>query len=79
MGDDGPATTVDARGLVCPMPILKAKKGIESVEVGQILELAATDPGSMADFKAWTKTTGHELLEAREAGGVYTYLIRRKK
>ncbi len=76
---ENPTATVDAKGLVCPMPILKAKKGIDSVEAGQILELFATDPGSMADFRAWTKSTGHELIEAKEASGVYKYLIRRKK
>ncbi len=74
-----PSLIVDAKGLVCPMPILKAKKAIDSIQVGEVLELVATDPGSMADFKAWTKSTGHELLEARDEGGVYTYLMRRKK
>lgn len=73
------ALTVDAKGLVCPMPILKAKKAIDTMQVGEVMELVATDPGSMADFKAWTKSTGHELLEARDDGGVFTYLIRRKK
>ena len=74
-----PAVVVDAKGLVCPMPIIKAKKGIDGVQVGQVMELLATDPGSMADFKAWTKSTGHELLEARDDGGTFTYLIRRTK
>ncbi len=74
-----PTLVVDAKGLVCPMPILKAKKAIDSVQIGQVMELVATDPGSMADFKAWTRSTGHELLEARDEGGVYTYVIRRKK
>lgn len=71
--------TLDVKGLKCPLPVLKAKKAIEGLAVGQVLEVVATDPGSMADFKAWAKNTGHELVDAQEQGGVYTYKIKRSK
>lgn len=71
--------TLDVKGLKCPMPVIQARKAIETIAVRQVLEVLATDPGSMADFQAWTKHTGHELLLAEEAGGVYRYHIRRAK
>lgn len=71
--------TLDVKGLKCPMPVIKAKKAIEGMQVGQVLEVIATDPGSMADFRAWTKNTGHELLVAEEANGVYRYQIKKAK
>ncbi|OLZ12171.1 sulfurtransferase TusA family protein [Sulfobacillus thermosulfidooxidans] len=70
---------VDASGLKCPMPVIRAKKGITSVEVGQVVEILSTDPGSMADFKAWARSTGHELLLAEQQGEVFRFLIRRTK
>jgi len=70
---------LDVKGLKCPMPIIKAKKAIETLQVGQVLEVVATDPGSMADFKAWTKNTGHELLLAEERDGVFRYQIRKMR
>ena len=69
---------LDARGLQCPMPIVKAKKAIDSLQPGQVLEIQATDPGSRADIAAWSRSTGHELLSASEAGGVFTYTVRKK-
>jgi tRNA 2-thiouridine synthesizing protein A len=70
---------VDASGLKCPMPVIRAKKGIMGVEIGQIVEILSTDPGSMADFKAWSKSTGHELLLAEQEGEVFRFMIRRTK
>lgn len=69
--------TLDAKGLNCPLPILKAKKGIAEVPVGGTLEVLATDPGAVADFQAFCRTTGNELLEHSEAAGVYRFLIKR--
>ncbi|HLN63549.1 MAG TPA: sulfurtransferase TusA family protein [Symbiobacteriaceae bacterium] len=69
---------LDARGLQCPMPIVKAKKAIDSLQPGQVLEIQATDPGSRADIAAWSRSTGHELLSASETGGVFTYTVRKK-
>jgi tRNA 2-thiouridine synthesizing protein A len=68
---------LDAKGLNCPLPILKAKKALKSLEGGQILEVLSTDPGSVADFAAFCRITGNELVEQNEEGGIYTYLIRK--
>ena len=73
------ALKVDASGLKCPMPVIRAKKGMASVAVGQSIELLATDPGAMADFTAWTRSTGHELLVAEQHGDVLRFVIRRQK
>ena len=68
---------LDAKGLNCPLPILKAKKALKSLDSGKTLEVQSTDPGSIADFAAFCRTTGNELVEQKEAGGVWTYLIRK--
>ena len=68
---------LDAKGLNCPLPILKAKKALKDLQAGQVLEVLSTDPGSVADFSAFCRTTGNEMVEQSEAGGVYTYLIRK--
>lgn len=69
--------TIDAKGVNCPIPILKAKKGIAEVPAGGTLEVLATDPGSVADFQAFCRSTGNELVEQSESGGVYRFLIKR--
>jgi tRNA 2-thiouridine synthesizing protein A len=69
--------TIDAKGVNCPIPILKAKKGITEVPAGGTLEVLATDPGSVADFQAFCRTTGNQLIEQSESGGVYRFLIKR--
>ncbi len=69
--------TLDAKGLNCPLPILKARKALKEVPDGGTLEILATDPGSVADFQAFTRQTGHELMEHSEDGGVYRFLIRK--
>ncbi len=69
--------TLDAKGLNCPLPILKAKKAMKEVPVGGTLEVLATDPGAVADFQAFCRTTGNELLEHSEDGGVYRFMIKR--
>lgn len=68
---------LDARGLLCPMPVVKAGKEIKSLEPGQVLKLLATDRGSVADVPAWAADTGNELIDWHEEDGVYVYLIRR--
>lgn len=70
---------VDAKGLACPMPIFKAKKGLQSVEVGQIVEVLCTDPGSLADFKAFANSTGHTLLLSSQEGNTYRFQLKRTK
>ena len=68
---------LDAKGLNCPLPILKAKKALKTLEAGNTLEVLSTDPGSVADFAAFCRTTGNELVEQSEGDGVWTYLIRK--
>ena len=69
--------TLDAKGLNCPLPILKATTAIGEVAVGGVLEVLATDPGAVADFQAFCRQTKHELVSHSEAGGVYTFHIKR--
>ena len=68
---------LDAKGLNCPLPILKAKKALKDMIPGQILQVLSTDPGSVADFQAFSRTTGNELVEHSEEGGVYDFLIKK--
>lgn len=73
-----PARSLDARGLRCPLPLIKARNEIEFIEVGEVLEILATDPGAAHDFKAWCRRQGHELVgRAEEPGPVFRFLIRR--
>lgn len=74
---NAPTTTLDVKGLACPMPVVKARLELEKLSVGDVLQVEATDPGSVADFANWTKMTGHELLTSDELDGVFTYLIRK--
>ncbi|WP_252312931.1 sulfurtransferase TusA family protein [Sinobaca sp. H24] len=69
--------TVDAKGLSCPMPVVKAKKAMDSLETGDVLEIVSTDKGAKADLPAWTKSSGHALLEQTEASNEYTFWIRK--
>ena len=67
---------LDAKGLNCPLPILKAKKALSNVPTGGLLQVYSTDPGSVADFAAFCRQTGNELVESSEGDGVYSFLIR---
>jgi tRNA 2-thiouridine synthesizing protein A len=72
--------TLDARGLSCPMPVLKSKKALKELEINQVLEILASDPGSMADIPAWARTTGQEMLLSEENGHKdYRFLVKRLK
>lgn len=68
---------LDARGLNCPLPILRAKKSMNELEAGQVLRIIATDPGSVKDFEAFSKQTGNELLESTEENGEFIYLLKK--
>jgi TusA-related sulfurtransferase len=68
---------VDAKGLACPMPIVRAKKAIDSLQPGQLMQLETTDKGSMNDFRAWVSQTKNEMVEAKENNGVFTFLVRK--
>lgn len=69
---------VDARGLNCPLPILKAKKALADMESGQLLKVRATDTGSLRDFKAFAKQTGNELVEQETVGDEFIHVLRRR-
>ena len=69
---------VDARGLSCPMPIVKTAQAIKTAAVGDLIEVLATDAGSVKDFAAWSQRTGNEIVEQSADGGVYRFVIRRK-
>ncbi|MEJ2346797.1 MAG: sulfurtransferase TusA family protein [Gammaproteobacteria bacterium] len=68
---------LDASGLNCPLPILRAKKSLAAMSSGQVLHVIATDPGAIKDFEAFSKQTGNELLESREDGGKFYFLIKK--
>ncbi len=68
---------LDTKGMNCPMPILKAKKAMNQLEVGSTLKVFATDPGSVEDFSTFCRTGGHELIESIETEGVFTYIIKK--
>lgn len=75
-----PDKTLDARNLSCPMPVLKTKKAMKELQVGQILEVIATDPGSMKDMPSYCRTTGHELVSSEEQPDkTYRFLIKKMK
>ena len=69
---------VDARGLNCPMPIVKTAQAIKGLASGQTLEVLATDPGSTKDFAAWSKSTGNEMVEQTVDGGVFRFVLKKK-
>lgn len=69
--------TLDAKGLHCPLPILKARKALKEVPAGGTLEVFATDPGALADFQAFCRQTGNELLQHSQDDSVYRFLIKR--
>ena len=68
---------LDAKGLNCPLPILRAKKMLADVPTGGTLEILATDPGSVADFASFRRTTGNELLESAKDGDIFRFVIKR--
>ncbi|MEX2163582.1 MAG: sulfurtransferase TusA family protein [Sulfuricaulis sp.] len=68
---------LDARGLNCPLPILRAKKALNMLTTGQTLLILATDPGSAKDFEVFAKQTGNQLLESKALNGEYTFLLKK--
>lgn len=76
------AKTLDVRGLMCPMPVIKTREAIKEIGVGEVLEVIATDPASKPDLAAWAKMTGNEILSVEEIPGQptqYRFLIKRNK
>jgi tRNA 2-thiouridine synthesizing protein A len=69
---------VDATGLLCPMPLLKAKRALNAMQSGERLRVLATDQGSVRDFRVFAEQSGHLLLESTEADGIYSYLLQKR-
>lgn len=69
--------TLDCKGLTCPEPILHTKMAINELSSGQVLEVLATDPGSVNDMSAWSKRTGNKILASSEKDGVYTFFLQK--
>jgi tRNA 2-thiouridine synthesizing protein A len=72
------AQRVDARGLSCPLPIVRTAIAIKAMQPGELVEVLATDPGAPKDFEAWSRTTGHQLAESTLEDGVYRFVLIRK-
>lgn len=72
------AKHLDLKGLPCPLPIVKTAQAIKGLTGGDLVAVETTDPGSVPDFDAWTRSTGHELVEQSEEDGVFRFLIRKK-
>ena len=68
---------LDCQGMLCPLPILKTKKAIDTMEVGKVLKMLSTDAGSVNDVNAWTRQTGNELVYSETSDGLYTYYLRK--
>jgi tRNA 2-thiouridine synthesizing protein A len=71
--------SIDLKGLLCPMPIVKIAKAVKEIEVGQVIEAFATDPGVMADIPAWCRSTGNELVVIERLDKQFHFLVRRQK
>ncbi len=76
--NDRTLVLVDARGLNCPLPILRTKKALKEIAIGETVEVLATDPGSRADFEAFARQTGDELVSAEQVDNHFRYVLRRK-
>jgi len=72
------AHRVDARDLSCPLPVVRTALAVKDMPSGSLVEVLATDPGSVKDFTAWSRTTGHRLLNSSETDGVYRFVLIRK-
>ena len=79
MSEYNVAKVLDLKGLPCPMPVVKMSQEINSVQVGEIIEVHTTDPGSLSDFPAWADTTGNEVLEAKQQPGSIQIFVKRLK
>jgi tRNA 2-thiouridine synthesizing protein A len=73
------AQTLDCRDLLCPLPVIKLSKAIKAIGVGEVIELLATDPGSVPDIEAFQHQTGHQIVNREQAGKVFRFLVRRTR
>ncbi len=74
-----PAMTLDLKGLLCPLPVVKIAQAVKKVNVGDLIEATATDPGVLADIPAWARTSGHELVSLEKANGLIRFVVKRAK
>jgi tRNA 2-thiouridine synthesizing protein A len=74
-----PNKVLDCSGLLCPLPVIKTSKAIKEIEVGQVLKMIATDPGAPPDMQAWTRQTGHEMIDSHQEDGKFIFYFRRAK
>jgi tRNA 2-thiouridine synthesizing protein A len=79
MADIVAEKVIDCSGMLCPLPVVKTAKAIKQVEVGQVLQMIATDPGAPPDMEAWTRQTGHEMVDSTEDSGKFVFYFRRTK
>ena len=73
------AQTLDLKGLSCPLPIAKTARAVRDLQPGELVEVFATDPGSVPDFTAWARSTGNALVEQSESDGVFRFVIKKKE
>jgi TusA-related sulfurtransferase len=79
MAEHDAVKVLDYKGLACPMPVVRISQEIGKIGADQVVEVHTTDPGALSDFPAWAKSSGHEILEARQEAGVIKIFVRRKK
>lgn len=77
MADYTVSKELNCKGMLCPMPVVKTRKAIKEMAVGEVLSMVSTDPGSMPDMQAWANQTGHELLDAKEDGDLFHFIIKK--
>jgi len=79
MGGERIASTLDMTGFFCPEPVVRTNEAIQSIEMGEVLEMLADDPSSKPDIESWAKRTGNRLLSVDENDGVFRFLIERRQ
>ena len=70
---------LDCTGMLCPLPVIKTSKAIKQIEVGEVLKMISTDPGAVPDMDAWTKQTGHEMVDSHQVDDTYVFFFRRTR
>jgi len=76
---DTPKLSLDFKGLLCPMPVVKLAQAIKQIQVGELVEAIATDPGVMADIPAWARTSGHEVVSLEKQDKVFKFVVKKVK
>ncbi len=74
-----PDAILDTSGMLCPIPVIKTSQSIKQIEVGQVLKMISTDPGAVPDMAAWSRQTGHEMVESHQEEDIYIFFFRRTR